>query len=407
MCRRLQKHHTCWGLELKDDGSEQPVFALSNCRFGKPILRYKSIRWEGSVLKFFHKDKNWKDPSVEYHRCIACFDASLRKRLEVERCPVASRTVCCKLSRITQRHPTRAIHCDWDGVTLHLRNKDQQRKTRKMPHQAFNEVVAGLAERFDGYDNGIQEWIKHKLTSGYEFQFKRRALSYNRHLSSFKNILLDNRLNELRVTVHNEAFLRHENTTPDKEMLKFLAEKNLKCLAAAETIMCDRNFAFTPTGDLQPRAAVYCFWRVTPDCLHTDEATQQSRLRKVIRCSQGESPGSCWSAGDTTKLCNKAVWPWDCYHQSCSEHVQCRYSSAAHHDLQLCIPTHKGNKREEMRSVCQKNPDVTVVHMREAPALFTRGLSARVCDMATTLPQGRSSLVTVKLSNFKRYFQNF
>lgn len=160
MCR-LQKHHTCRGLELRDDGSESVVFALSNCRLGKPILRYKSIRWEGSVLKFFHKDKSRKDPSVEYHRCIACFDASSRKRLEGERCPVASRTVCCKLSQIKRRHPTRAIQCesqcDGDGVTLHLRNKDQQRKTRKRPHQAFNKAVAGLAEIFDGYDNGVQE----------------------------------------------------------------------------------------------------------------------------------------------------------------------------------------------------------------------------------------------------------
>ncbi|CAN8000709.1 unnamed protein product [Ixodes pacificus] len=120
------------------------------------------------------------------------------------------------------------------------------RETRKRPRQVSNEAVAGVAEIFDGYDDDVQEGIKQKLTSGYGFHRKRRALSYNRNLRAFKNVTLDNIPNELRVTVDNKAFLGHENTTPGEEMLIYFADNDLECLPAAETSMRDGSFVFTP-----------------------------------------------------------------------------------------------------------------------------------------------------------------
>lgn len=154
-----------------------PVFVPSNRRSGKPILQYKSKRWEGSVLEFSFKDKYRKDPTIKYYRCIACFDLSSRKRLECESCPVAHVSLKNGVLLTDPDNPSTSHSCDPLAVKASsvevlasrymYETRTHIQETRKRPRQGFNDAVVGVPDRFEDYDADVHEAIKQKLTSGY------------------------------------------------------------------------------------------------------------------------------------------------------------------------------------------------------------------------------------------------
>ncbi|KAG0412770.1 hypothetical protein HPB47_010089 [Ixodes persulcatus] len=277
--------------------------------------------------------------------------------------------------------------------------------------------LTGVSERFDDYDDDVEDGIKQKLTSGYGFHSKRRALSYNRHIRAFKNVTLDNIPNELRVAVDNEAFLRHENTTPGEEMLIFFADNDLECLAAAETIICDGNFVFTPPEVCNPGQlyTVHAIVRgeshpIAYALIKRRDTAAYEELFTALKV------GVLAAVGHLGTLQNSATWLFDFEVAAIKAAVNTFSADALQQPITVygCVfhfAKAINQKRDALglRSVCRSNPDVSLwfTRVRHLPFLPEAFRLEFARDLTTSLPQGLSPLVTAELSAFGTYFQNF
>lgn len=234
----------------------QPRFVPSVQRSGKPVLQYDSRRWPGSVLEFSYKSSNPRDPTVQYYRCTFCFELSTKLRKEGERSPVAHLTLRNGILATDPDNPSTAHSCDPTSTQQSAAEvlsrrymcevRTEIRRTNKRPRDAYNTALSAVDNHFDGRDEDVRSDIKSKLVSGYGYASKRRALSYNRNIHTTRNVAIGGIPTELQKSFSDQDFLRHEDLTPGREMLIFFTDDDLRVMLAADCILGDGNFAYSP-----------------------------------------------------------------------------------------------------------------------------------------------------------------
>uniref|UniRef100_A0A914W3M3 Uncharacterized protein n=1 Tax=Plectus sambesii TaxID=2011161 RepID=A0A914W3M3_9BILA len=195
-----------------------PMFAVLSRR-QKPVIQYKTKRWNGTVLEFSYKSASPKDSNMVYYQCIACKKLSNLGRVGGEKSGVAHNKLVNGVI-ITDPDNTNTPHGCGAGS---------------------NTTMAAESE----YGQDVVDNIKVKLNTGYGFASKHRALTQNRAYHIIKDNTLDNIHESLRVTKDNGPFLQTYDLSLGREMLIF-AISDLDMSLEAEFVLCDGNHKYNP-----------------------------------------------------------------------------------------------------------------------------------------------------------------
>uniref|UniRef100_A0A914VQ15 MULE transposase domain-containing protein n=1 Tax=Plectus sambesii TaxID=2011161 RepID=A0A914VQ15_9BILA len=233
-----------------------PVYAVSSRR-QRPIVQYKSKRWDGTVLEFSYKSAGPKDSGVLYYQCVACKKLSNLGRVAGEKSGVAHIKLLNGVIMTDPDYTNTPHNCGAGSNTttaaevlakrFMYEERTKIRESRKRPRAAFDDAMEAVEDHFKAeYGQEVVDDIKTKLNTGYGFASKRRALTENRSFHVIKDNSLENVHPSLRVTKDGETFLQKYDLSVEREMLIFFAISDLELLLSAKFVLCDGNHKYNP-----------------------------------------------------------------------------------------------------------------------------------------------------------------
>uniref|UniRef100_A0A914VEW9 MULE transposase domain-containing protein n=1 Tax=Plectus sambesii TaxID=2011161 RepID=A0A914VEW9_9BILA len=260
-----------------------PVYAVSSHR-QRPIIQYKSKRWDGTVLEFRYKSAGPKDSNILYYQCITCKILADMGRVAGEKSGVAHIKLVNGVI-VTDPNNTNTPHnCGAGSNTTTAaevlakryiyEERTKIRESRKRPRAAFDDAIGGVEDQFKNeYEQDVVDDIKVKLNTGYGFASKRRALTENRAYHIIKDNTLANIHESLRVT---------------KDLLVFFAISDLELLLEVEYVLCDGNHKYNPPEFHKPGQLYTLHTIVKGEChpflLDLMKKANQDAYRSLFDC---------------------------------------------------------------------------------------------------------------------------
>ncbi|KAG0440721.1 hypothetical protein HPB47_016202 [Ixodes persulcatus] len=405
-----------------EPGFGVPSFVTSHKRSSRPVIQYRSKRWESAVLEFSYKSAHPKDPSTVYYRCIACYRLSQQVG-PTERCPVAHLTLRNGVLATDPDRPSTSHSCNPPGdsnasTVLSKRFmyevRTNVRSSRKRPREAFDEAVSSIPERFADYDDTVRGGIQAQLNSGYGFSTKRRCLSRNRHHAALKGNTLDAILPELRVTTDSQVFLQLEDKTQGRRTLVFYAEKDLDALVGAEQVLGDGNYKYNPPEFHCP-GQLYTLHTFIKGEAHLVLyplmlACDVQAYEVEFRCLQASMEGRFGHIGT---LSTTATWVFDYESAALQAAINVFRTSSGQPQIRGCafhFAKAINARRDELglKTLCRDNPAVhawftRVRHLPFVPDAFRLEFAS---DLLSDKPS-LQPLNAARLDQFERYFRGF
>ncbi|KAM7292949.1 hypothetical protein ISCGN_026082 [Ixodes scapularis] len=378
----------CFRVEV-ESGLGVPSFVTSHKRSSRPVIQYRSKRWENAVLEFSYKSAHPKDPGTFYYRCIATHRLSQQVGPS-ERCPVAYLTLRNGVLATDPDWPSTSHSCNPSGdsnasTVLSKRFmcevRTDVRSSRKRPREAFDEAVSSIPER---------------------------------HHAALKGNALEAILPELRVTTDSQVFLQLEDKTQGRRTLVFYAERDLDALVGAEQVLGDGNYKYNPPEFHCPGQlyTLHTFIKgeAHPVLYALMQACDVQAYEVVFRCLQTSMERRFGHIGT---LSTTATWVFDYESAAIQAAINVFRTSSGRPQIRGCafhFAKAINAKRDELglQTLCRYNPAVhawftRVRHLPFVPDAFRLELAS---DLLSDKPS-LQPLNAARLDQFVRYFRGF